>query len=151
RARSRGRDANADAPTAARVPAGRVCRSGLVPNEDVANGMSVQRVVERHDRAAGVAEHDLDPFVLERLEHRVRAGAQPRRGADHFNGAPPWAARPPRVCVRPPVRARRELNAGARFFGARSITGLLPCPFGTTASACAVWRRPPPADAWTRL
>jgi hypothetical protein len=78
RARSARRDAHAHSAssTGARVAFGGVTRALFVPAEHVmqAIAVAVQRVVERHDRAAGYAEHHAHTFADERLTHDLRAG-----------------------------------------------------------------------------
>ena len=77
RPRSRGRDAHAGTSAGPRIPVRRVGRRLLVPHQHVAQrGILGQRVVERHDRAARVAEHQLDALVLQGPAEDLRAGQQ---------------------------------------------------------------------------
>ncbi len=49
----------------ARDPGVALCRENralLMPREDVPHSAALKRVVQRHDRAAGIAEHQLHPF-----------------------------------------------------------------------------------------
>ena len=73
------RHADADPARGARVPVGHVRGALLVANEDVADRRLEHRVVRGHDRPAGVAEDDLDPFASERLPENLCAGALFRR------------------------------------------------------------------------
>ena len=71
--RSGGGHAHPHAPARAGVAVGRVRRRLLVPHQDVPQLRVVrQRVVERHDRAAGVPEHHLDPGADERAAQNLR-------------------------------------------------------------------------------
>ena len=67
------RGPGAHAPGRARVPLGGVPRALFVPAEDVAQLIAVfpHRVIERHDRATGDAEHHLDALGLERAKDRI--------------------------------------------------------------------------------
>ncbi len=67
RARTGGGDAHAHAARRARVPVGHVSRTLLVPNEDVTDRRLEHRVVGRHDRAARIAEDDVDAFSGENV------------------------------------------------------------------------------------
>ena len=58
-----------------RVALGGVARALLVPDEDVPDVLGVvERVVRRQDRAAGNAEYDVSPHVLERADQRLSSG-----------------------------------------------------------------------------
>ena len=62
-------------PVAPGVPVGRVRRSLLVPHQHVAQaGKLGERVVERHDRAAGVAEEDFDTLFEQGTAEDLGAG-----------------------------------------------------------------------------
>ena len=76
-ARAASPDAHAHAPARARVALGGVPGALLVTAEHVAQASrySHMRVVERHDRPAGDAEHHVDTLADQRLAHDLRAGA----------------------------------------------------------------------------
>src|SRR5258705_11492309 len=49
-------------------------RAPLLPHEDVAQRILLeQRVVDRQDRAAGIAEYDIDALIDERLDDHIRS------------------------------------------------------------------------------
>src|ERR1022692_4098209 len=48
-------------------------RALLVPRENMPDAASVQCVVQRHDRAAGIAEHQVDPFGAHALQNDFRS------------------------------------------------------------------------------
>src|SRR5690606_36296543 len=72
RARAGSRDADADPPAGARVAVGGERRPLLVAHQHMLQRRAVERVVERHDRAAGVAEERIDALGLECLHQPVR-------------------------------------------------------------------------------
>ena len=74
RARSRGRDRDADLAGRARVAVRHVRRPLLVTDEDVANRVLQHRVVGGQNRAARVAEHIGHPFAHERFPENLCAG-----------------------------------------------------------------------------
>ena len=74
---SRRGHADADPAGGAGVAVGGQGRALLVAHQDVPQARAEQRVVDRHDGAAGVAEDDVDALVLERFDEQ--AGAAPRR------------------------------------------------------------------------
>ena len=49
------------------VPFGHVASALLVAHEDMTNRRINDRVINRQDRSAGIAEYDLDPFEFEAL------------------------------------------------------------------------------------
>jgi hypothetical protein len=70
-----GGDADPCSPGGAGIAIGRVRRRLLVPDENVTQtGKLRQRVIERHDRAAGVAEEELDSLFKQRAAEDLRAG-----------------------------------------------------------------------------
>src|SRR5207253_9197713 len=77
RTRSAGRDADAGLTSRTRVTFRRVSRTLLMSTQHVAQTIAIlpHRVVERHDRAAGNAEHDLDVLAHESFAHHLGAGA----------------------------------------------------------------------------
>ena len=75
RARAGGGHADADLAGGLRVAGGGVPGALLVADQDVAHLRVEERVVRRQDRAAGDAEHDLDPERLERPDERLRPGS----------------------------------------------------------------------------
>gem|GEM_PF-6412712 len=79
RPRSRGCAANADASAGPCITTRRKRRARLMANEDVTHGMSVERIVKRHDGAAGVAENNVDPLAFECFKDRVSARSRARR------------------------------------------------------------------------
>ena len=86
-ARARGGDADADPAGGARVAVGGEGRALLVADQDVPQRATDQRVVDRHDRAAGVAEDEVHALVLERLDEQAGAGrGDARRAAGRRHG-----------------------------------------------------------------
>jgi hypothetical protein len=74
-ARPRRRHTDARASGGARIPVRGVGRGLFVAHQDVAQGRSLrQGMVERHDRAAGIPEHQLHPLLLEQAAEDVCAG-----------------------------------------------------------------------------
>ena len=69
RARARGRDAHTHTAGRAREAARRKNRRGFVAYEHVRDTMIVECIVERHDRAARIAEHRFDSQALECIEN----------------------------------------------------------------------------------
>ena len=65
---------HARAPGGVGVPLRHVPGALLVAHEDVADRRVDERVVDREDRTAGKAEHDLGVFHLEALDERLGAG-----------------------------------------------------------------------------
>ena len=83
-ARPRGGDAHAGAAAGACVAVGRVRRGLLVPHQHVPERRVLgQRVVERHDRAARVPEHDIDPLVQQGAAEDLGAGELLRHQTPH--------------------------------------------------------------------
>ena len=77
RARTGRRHAHAHAVARARIAVRRMRGRLFVPHEDVARRLlAVERVVKRHDRAAGVAEHHLDARVCQCAAQDLRAGQE---------------------------------------------------------------------------
>ena len=74
RARARSRDADADLARSARVAVGHVRGALLVAREHVVDRVLDHRVVGRHDRAARIAEADLDPLAYERFPDDAGSG-----------------------------------------------------------------------------
>ena len=68
------RDGDADLAGRARVAVGHVRRALLVPDEDVADRIVEHRVVGRQNRAARIAEHDVDALAHEAVPQNLRAG-----------------------------------------------------------------------------
>ena len=57
-----------------RIAFGGMRRAAFLADEDVADTLLLeQRVVDRQDGAAGIAEHDLDAEIAQRLDQYVRA------------------------------------------------------------------------------
>jgi hypothetical protein len=46
-------------------------RTLLVPREHVTNAAAIERIVQRHDGAAGVAEHEFDALSLQALQENL--------------------------------------------------------------------------------
>jgi hypothetical protein len=86
RARTRGREAHADASGRPRVPAGGERRGLLVARQDVTDRVPVQLVVQRHDRSARISEDDVDAFIRQDVEDQLCAGRAGRVG--HVREAP---------------------------------------------------------------
>ena len=80
RARARGREADADASRRARVAARGEGGGRFMPGEDVLEVVRVERIVERHDRAARIPEDDFDALIGEDVEHELCAGIRGRFG-----------------------------------------------------------------------
>ena len=72
-------------PRGAAVAVGRVRTALLVPHQDVAQRELAQDVVDRQDRAAGVAEDRGHALADQRLAHGTRADAR-RDGRRRFAG-----------------------------------------------------------------
>ena len=131
RARSGGRHAHADAAAGARIAVGRECRALLVADQHVAAGLEpVQRVVERHDRAARDSR-----TACRRLRRPAPAPASARlwRGAA---AAVAFITRP------------RSCGRGARVGG-----GLPAAACGATSPATSCWRAgflPTASIGWSR-
>jgi len=70
------RDAHSHAPARARIALGRMACPLLVPAQHVMQPVAIRvvRVIERHDRAPGDAEHHAHVLADERLAHDLRAG-----------------------------------------------------------------------------
>src|SRR5881396_2428601 len=69
-----GPDVATHTPTRPRAPVGRVGRRLLVPHQDVPQaGVVRQRMIERHDGAAGIAEDHFDPGIHQRPAQDLRA------------------------------------------------------------------------------
>src|SRR6202008_4285857 len=77
RARSARRDADAGLPGRSRVTFRRVTGALLVSTQHVAKTIAIlpHRMVERHDRATGNAEHDFDILADEGFAHHLSASA----------------------------------------------------------------------------
>ena len=70
-----GDEQHADLAGRARVAFGGVRGALLVAHQDMANlVLAENRVVDRQHRAAGIAEHEIDALVLQRLDDHLRAG-----------------------------------------------------------------------------
>ena len=82
--RSRGGHADARPAAGAGVAVGRVGRRLLVAHQHVAQpGVLGQRVVERHDRAAGIAEQDVHALLEQGPAEDLRAGQLLRHHTPH--------------------------------------------------------------------
>ena len=104
RARARGHQHAADLAGRARIALGGVHGALLVPHQDVLELLLLkQRVVDRQDRPAGIAEQVRDPLVDEGLDHHLCAG--------HF-----LAHR--QLHALSPIAAHRELKRAARALSA---------------------------------
>ncbi len=73
-ARPTGGHADADAARSARIAIGHVRSALLMTDENVADGELAQRVVDRQDGAAGIAEDLAYTFAFKRRPHDLRAG-----------------------------------------------------------------------------
>ena len=83
-ARPRGGDAHARPPARAGVAVGGVGRGLLVPHQHVAEpGILRQRVVERHDRAAGIAEEQVHALLEQGPAEDLGAGELLRHHTPH--------------------------------------------------------------------
>ena len=80
RARARRRDADAGPAGDPPVSVGGERRALLVADQDVGQVRSDQRIVDRHDRAAGIAEDVLHALALERFHDQSRAADGLRLG-----------------------------------------------------------------------
>ena len=81
-------------------------RALLVPRKDVPHSAAFQRVVQRHDRAAGIAKHQLHPFGAQALQDDV---------GSLMHSPPVWcrpSALPPASCL--PSAASSSCRAAAR-------------------------------------
>jgi hypothetical protein len=138
-----GREADADAAARARIAVGGQRRTLLMPHEDVLERRIHERVVDRHDGAAGVAEDGVDAFGFQRVEQMLRAGAHAaglgrcRRGRARDGGV---ASVPPPVHVRHSVSGARPPQAVSPWSGSVA-------PGSAKACARAGWRRPVRSDA----
>ena len=74
RARPGGREADAGLAGDPAIGVGGERRGLLVADQDVVQARTGQRVVDRHDRAARIAEDVLDALALQRLDDQPRAG-----------------------------------------------------------------------------
>src|SRR5678816_2937537 len=85
-------DAHANTSRGARIPFRGVTRALLMTTEHMTQPVAIlpHRVIERHDRAAGDAEHDLDALADERFAQDLRSAAQLGR-VRHASTAP-WLA-----------------------------------------------------------
>ena len=72
-ARPAGGNRNADLPRGARMAFGGKHRALLVPRENVADAAALERVIQRHDRAAGVAEHQFHALGAQALQKDFRS------------------------------------------------------------------------------
>ena len=68
------RDRDADLAGRARVAVGHVRRALLVPHQDVADRVVEHRVVGRQNRAARIAEDDVDALAHEAFPENLRTG-----------------------------------------------------------------------------
>ena len=74
RAGAAGHQHDADLAGRARIAFGGVHRAALLAHQDVAQRVLLeQRVVDRQDRAAGIAEYDFDALIDERLDDDIRS------------------------------------------------------------------------------
>ena len=71
---SRGREAHAGLAGDPAIGIGGERRGLFMTDEDVLQARAGQRIIDRHDRAARIAEDVLDAFALERLDHQPRTG-----------------------------------------------------------------------------
>ena len=87
RAGARGDQENADLAGRTRITFRGVGRALLVAHENVAELVLMEdRVVDRQDRAARIAEDHLDALVLQRLDDHLRAG----HVLGHNRNSPPF-------------------------------------------------------------
>ena len=124
RARPRGRDADAGLAGDAAIGVGGQRRRLLVADEDVLQARARQRVVDRHDRAARIAEDVAHALALQRLDDQPRAGDRLRTASAGGTGR----------------RAMRALDQAAFVVAA-----------GSAARPCAVRSRAPTFSiGWSR-
>ena len=71
RSGTRSRDTHADLARRPRIAVGREHGRLLVPHEHVFELGVVKRIVDGHDRAAGITEHDVRAFALETLDENL--------------------------------------------------------------------------------
>ena len=105
RAGPAGRHGNAHFARNPRITFRRENRALLVPREDVPHAAALERVVQRHDRAAGIAKHQLHPFGAQALQNDV---------GSLMHSPPVWSrpsALPPASCL--PSAASSSCRAAA--------------------------------------
>ena len=95
RAGSAGRHRHSDLAGHPGVAFGRENRALLVPRQDVAHAAALERVIQRHDGAAGITEHKVNPFGAQTLQDDVGAFKHSPpvwRLAERVAFCLPWAA-----------------------------------------------------------